>query len=150
MRDDGQRRHDAQVRVGQEGGGDDHAVAEVVDAVADQHAPAAAAGLLGVEAVVVVVVRVVAFVVVAVAVQLGLLEQEEEQQAAAAASRTAPARRRSLSKASGSTCSSAVPSSTPTDRLTRLLTMRPEHVHGQAGRRDAPTAGRRPAVASTM
>ena len=70
----------ADPRVGEEGGGDDDAVAEVVDAVAEDHAPAAAAGLLAIEAVMVVVL--VAFVVVAVAVELGLLEQEEEQQAA--------------------------------------------------------------------
>ena len=78
VRDDRQRGHDAQAHVGQEGGRDDHAVAEVVDAVADQHAPAPLPGLQRVEVVVVVVP--VAFVVVRVAVQLGLLEQEEEQQ----------------------------------------------------------------------
>ena len=50
-----------------------------MDAVAEDHAPAAAPGLLAVEAVM-VVVRV-ALVVVAVAIELGLLEQEEEQQA---------------------------------------------------------------------
>ena len=52
-----------------------------MDAVAHQHAPAAAAGLVGIEAMVMVVLRIVAFVVVAVAVQLGLFEQEEKQQA---------------------------------------------------------------------
>ena len=80
MRDHRQRRDEAQAGFGQEGRGDEHAVAEVVDAVAHQHAPAAAPGLLLVEAMVVVVA--VALVVMAVPVQLGLLQQEEEHQAA--------------------------------------------------------------------
>ncbi len=78
MQHDGHRRHRAQPGVGDEGRGDDHAVAEVVHAVAHQHRVTAAAGLLGVEGV--MVIMTVAFVVVHVAEQLDLLEQPEEQQ----------------------------------------------------------------------
>ena len=41
VRHDGQRRDDAQVHVGEEGGGDQHAVEHVVQGVADQHQRAA-------------------------------------------------------------------------------------------------------------
>jgi hypothetical protein len=60
--DDRERGDDAEPRVGEERGGDDDAVAEVVDAVAEDDAPAAAAGLLAIEAVLAMVL--VAFVVV--------------------------------------------------------------------------------------
>jgi hypothetical protein len=76
MRDHRKGRDEAQAGFGQEGCGDQHAVAEVVDAVAHQHAPATAPGLLLVEVMVVVVA--VAFMVMAVPVQLGLFQQEEE------------------------------------------------------------------------
>jgi hypothetical protein len=92
-----------------------------VDAVAEDHAPAAASGLLLVEAVVMVVV--VALVMVAVPVELGLLEQEEEQQAEQQV-RNRLCGLALRSNASGSTSSSAVPSSTPADRLTRWCTTR--------------------------
>jgi hypothetical protein len=85
-------------------------------------AEAAAAGLLGVE--VVVVPMPVALVVVGVAVELGLLEQEEEQQPRQQGGEQR-ARMTRASKASGSTFSKAVASSTPVDRLTRCLTSLP-------------------------
>ena len=48
VRHDGQRRHDAEVHVGEEGRGDQHAVEHVVQGIADQHQRAARllAGLL--------------------------------------------------------------------------------------------------------
>ena len=55
MGDDGQRGHDAQFRVGQEGRRDQDAVGEVVHAVAEQDHPARFAGLARVMAVGVVV-----------------------------------------------------------------------------------------------
>lgn len=74
---------------------------------------------------VVIVVRMVALVVVAVAVQLGLFKQEEEQQTTQQRDEELVRGACADSKASGSTLSKAVPSSTPADRLTRLCTMRP-------------------------
>ncbi len=79
MRHHGHGRDDAQLHIRQEGGGDDDAVAEVVDAVAQQDAQAPLAGLVGIKLVVVVVT--VPLVVVAVAIELGLLQQPEGQQA---------------------------------------------------------------------
>jgi len=70
----------ADTRIGKEGGGDDDAVAEVVDAVAEDDAPAATPGLPPIETAMMMVL--VAFVVMAVPVELGFLEQEEEHQAA--------------------------------------------------------------------
>ncbi|WP_163279086.1 hypothetical protein, partial [Klebsiella aerogenes] len=64
----------------QEGGRDDGAIAEVVDAVADQHGQPAATRLLGIEMVMMVVA--VALVVMHMAVELDLLQQPEKQQAA--------------------------------------------------------------------
>ncbi len=80
MRDDRHGGDRTDVRVNQESRRDQHAIAEVVDAVAHQHAPAPATRLLGIETVVVVVVIVL--VMVPVAVQLGFFQQEEEHQAA--------------------------------------------------------------------
>ena len=109
-----------EARVGEEGGGDDDAVAEVVDAVAEDHAPAAAAGLLrgrsrdgdG-------------------ARRLrgdGCGDRARPSRAGRrtagrrAGSRTAPAAAPCAENASGRMSSSAVASSTPADRLTRWWT----------------------------
>jgi len=78
VRDDGQRRDHPQLGVDQEGGRNDHAITEVVDAVAHQHRQAAPPGLIGIKAVVVVVM--VMLVVMAMPVQLGLFQQEKEHQ----------------------------------------------------------------------
>ena len=120
--DDRQRGHDAQAGVGEEGGGDDDAVAEVVDAVAEDHAPAAAArpaagrsrggggarrprgGGCGGRA------------------RPSRAGRRTAVRAAASANRLCGLAL--LSKASGSTSSSAVPSSTPAERLTRWWTTR--------------------------
>jgi hypothetical protein len=116
-------RSPAQLRVGQEGGGDDHAVAEVVDAVAQQHAPATAAGLLGVEVV------------------GGGAGRRLRGGGCGGTARPSPAGRRTAARRAASQeqlvrCGLAleglgqhvqqrVPSSTPADRLTRCLTRRP-------------------------
>ena len=76
--DDGRGGDPAQARLGQKRRSDEHPIAEIVDAVAHQHAPAAATGLVFVKAVVVVVG--VVFVVVAMAIELGFFQQEKKHQ----------------------------------------------------------------------
>ena len=58
MGNDGHGRDQPQMGSDKESSGDQDAIAEVVDAVAHQHAPAATAGLFGIKAVVVMVVIV--------------------------------------------------------------------------------------------
>ncbi|MNY18748.1 hypothetical protein D3C86_1521480 [compost metagenome] len=79
MRGNRQRRHHADLGIGQEGGGNHDAIGKVVEGIPDEDGQAAAARFLAVMAVMMVVP--VALMVVRVAQQRDLLQQEEAQQA---------------------------------------------------------------------